>query len=775
MIQREKYLEHGSAFSNLINNGDKEKNVTAEKIRSVVTLTIDKNSGIDNLEELFNFPSLQTLRINNMFLESLAGIENAPALENIYLTNFTSNNYDGLGKLGKNLKELYIINSSDAELNKIFGTYDEEKKVGIKNGLSNYDLPNLNTLEISGYLWDKFTSYGGILNTGWRAKADNQNKNITKISQLNNLTNTTKKAIINLLINNNKLISLNGIQDFSGLQILRAESNELDNVNELENINLTYLYLSENLFGNNKDALKGLENIENSHSNLNFLRLDKCGVIKISYLKSYETSNNIKDILAQGNLEIIDVSTLLKLKSKCNLYLDDKYSISLLDPDVTSDLSFSGQTLTLDNLEAIGKCTKIYRLILKNVVIVNNDNEVISDVTKSSSENLILANTKVQEMLKKLVNLRVIDLEGCKFITNLEFINSLDVAKNTAGYYIRLKNTMITSLSPLDRLGTKLTVLSCYGAPCSPNDLNDTILKGLLNNERSNSEFDEWVCSLSIDSVQASSLRIPEGLTSVDLLAGASNIDFSSCDTITSVQFRDSFVTYKVNPKNLKKINAFQNKVTFSADTQGGTVYCRASDSDTIQNALNSFSSVQLGLWNRDINFEDFENCSKIISLEATDSSFGVRTVKGMNKLSNLTTISFSNIGSSWDFSDMSSLTNLVDVRLNNPVGDDILTKLPISNLTYLELRNSKFTDISPLLKAQNLQTLDLRYGIIRDRFSYVDELGKKHINESTLGVLVDLNKNYSLKNLYLDGCTKISDFSPLLESGVSWTKKSGF
>ncbi len=90
----------------------------------------------------------------------MEGIQNVPSLEIVYLTNFTCGDYSGLGKMGSNLKELYLVNSSDEENDKIFGTYNEEEGKGVKNGISNYDLPNLETLVISGYLIDKYWPYG---------------------------------------------------------------------------------------------------------------------------------------------------------------------------------------------------------------------------------------------------------------------------------------------------------------------------------------------------------------------------------------------------------------------------------------------------------------------------------------------------------------------------------------------------------------------------------------------------------------------------------------
>ncbi len=462
----------GTPLSDLINGGDKSKNVTAESARGISSLTINQTSGVTSFEDFYNLPSLETLQLDSINIKNLSGIENAPNLSVVYLTNVTCEDYSSLGKLEGKLKALYIINSKDSEIDKLFGTYDESSGKGIKNGLSNYDLPNLKILEISGFLIDETSRTGGLRTT--TEKSSVKNNNITKISQLKNLSDVTKKAIENLLINNNNIKSLDGLENLTNIKTLRAEMNSIDNIDSLQKINLEYCYLNNNVIGNNnEEALKSLENLNSSHSKLEYLRINDNKIKKVVYLASYKDSGKIKSIYGKGNDNIQDVAKLIVLNGKCYYEFDEKYSLSLLDPG-TTELNLGNQELTFDNLEGIGNCTKISKLSLKNVKIKNNG--VIMSSVGSSSENRELAEEKVSEMLKKLTQIVDLDLDGCKFITNLDFMK--DWPKTNLSR-LRISNTSISNMSRLNDF-TNLSILACYNSPCKVNDLHDNVIIKLL-------------------------------------------------------------------------------------------------------------------------------------------------------------------------------------------------------------------------------------------------------------------------------------------------------
>ncbi len=613
----------------------------------------------------------------------------------------------------------------------------------------------------------------GITRDAWMSKTNYQNSNVTKISQLNNLSDKTKEKIKYLMINNNSIKDLNGVQDLKGLYLLRAESNELVDVDELANVNLSYLYLPENNLGkdNNEDALKGLENIENSHSDLYYLRISNNDIVKVSFLSTLATSERIKYVYGRDNSNIKDVSTLLELVKICMVDLDNKYSISLLDPETTTSKSFNNQTLSFDNLLSIGKCTNMTILLLEDVVITDDEGRILTSIDTNSKEDISLAREKVEEMLKKLVNIKVLSLEKCKFINSLDFINSWN--DDGRVYYINVAETNITTLAPINKL-INVDCVSCYGCPCGVNTLSNDKIKHLLNCSSDQIHFSRWVASLDIDSNQVENFVIPSDLTSVCLLSGRANIDFSGVSGITTFHARDSWATYTLDPTNLVSLISFQPYIKFSEEKTGRRLCCCSNRYDVIQNALNSFESVDLKSYKISIDFETFYNCDKIISISDSGSDGGALVFSNMNKLTNLEKIDFTCVRGI-NISDVSNLTSLTSVKIESPVGDDILKKLPISNLTYLELTNSSFTDVSPLMKAENLVTLNLKGNQLYDRFSYEDDSGEQHVNVSTLGIFVELNKDHLLKNLYLDGSKNIRDMSPLLENGVVWTDKSGF
>lgn len=758
----------GSPLSDLINKGDKSKNVTAEDARGVDSLTIDQNSGITNFEDFYNLPSLETLKLNNINIENLSGIENAMNLSAVYLTGVTCGDYSSLGKLGKNLTELYIINSKDAEIDKIFGTYDEVSKIGVKNGISNFDLPNLKVLEISGLLITRKNVNGGLRTTNITMSV--KNNNITKISQLNNLSNVTKTKIESLLINNNNIKSLEGIEGLTSIKTLRAETNSVNNIDGLEKINLEYCFLCNNIIGNNnEEALKSLENINGSHSKLEYLRIDNNKIQKVSYLASYKSSDKIESIYGKGNDSITDISELIVLNGKCYYEFDEKYSLSLLD-DSTTELNLSNQELTFDNLIGIGRCRNMQKLSLGNVKIKNND--VIISNQENTLENRNLAQEKVSDMLKNFSKIVDLDLDGCKFITNLEFMKEWNKSNLKR---IRISNTSINNMSILNEF-ENLNGLMCYNSPCKVNDLNDSVIIKLLQSGRAVDFFGTGnrTCSFDIDDTQSSQAIWPKtGLTSINVWDSehAKLLDFSTVNTITSFYVGWCSTKFKFDPTNITRFDGFGADVIFSENKKGGHI---VGDFDagtvTMNSILSSFSSVDYEVRNNDVDFSNYSNCDKIVrfsNFKQYESDF---SYKNMDRLTNLQTLELLN-GGNITISDISSLTKLTTVKIADPIGSDILTKLPIENLVTLELTNSKFTDISPLINASKLETLNLEKGLIYDRFSYGDKT-----NVSTLQTFINLRNQYNkLKKLYLSGCKNILDWSILEKSEIKWDDWSGF
>lgn len=755
-----------SSFANLL--GANGEAITAQQARSIRTLTINSTSNITNLSEICNLTSLETLILSDMHLNNLNGIENTTKLKTIYLKNFTCDDYSKIGGISNNLRKLFIVDTSDNEMDKMFGTYNSVDGKGIKNGLSQYDFKNLIILEISGALIDEMSfETGGFASNSYISNT--RNSRLTKIDQLNNLSDITKKSITHLCINNNSITSLNGISGMTNLYLLRAEWNYIKDISALKNINLTYAYLNDNQIGlYDENALNFLDNSSGKHSKLYYLRLNGNNIIKVNKLVTYKNST-LGYLYIRGNADIIDISTIKDLN--CYIDFDTKYALSMIASDTTY-LDLRNQTLTLDNLIAIGTCSQLEQLSLNNVKIQDN-NVIISDNGATATQKA-LVKTKLTEMLKKLKNLKALDLYNVGVIDDLSFVNSWNI---DSYYYFRLDKTNITTLNPLNRFGNRLRYVSIKEAPCQINTLSDTALTPLLNCEgRATVRLfsSEWLCTMGLDETQATNFIAPQGLTSVYMLGSSVNLDFSNISTVKTINIRDSKAVFTFDPTSITSIVNWTNCIRFASGKTGGTVYAKVGNNDeSFRNVLKTFTTIDLCTYNNNTDFNNYaEYCSKIRTLTQEPQFVQNWYKRGLNLLTNVTEINL-NVNGTLDVSDMSSLNNLTKVTLYNVSNVNILNMLPLQNLTSLTLVNSQVSDISPLEKAMNLQTLNLYNSLIYDRISYTSISGEVRNNALSLQILLDLNKNHNLRNLYLEYCDNITDFS-ILQSG-NWNDKRGF
>ncbi len=136
-------------------------------------------------------------------------------------------------------------------------------------------------------------------------------------------------------------------------------------------------------------------------------------------------------------------------------------------------------------------------------------------------------------------------------------------------------------------------------------------------------------------------------------------------------------------------------------------------------------------------------------------------------------------------FDFLSNLTNLEYLNLSNNEITNINYLSSLSNLRCLILKNNSISSLYPLKNLNNLGEyfidatgnqqrgyLDVSNNCIYDTGAYQTSDGKIE-NFNNIEILANLNKNGSLKILYINNNPGIIDFTPI--SKLKWINKTGF
>ena len=444
----------GSSLLNYDSNGDGKLSV--QEARSVKSTTIE-GENLKDLSEIGSLVSLQTLVLKNAKLEDLSGMEKCSKLYYIYFRSCTIKNYSALSGLRNQLTHLIFVDVNDDEISNFCS-----KNVGI----GNYDFSKLTYLAITGYTetscmfsisgWNDIMTQSNI--NGDR----NVDKYITSVSFLKNLTDATKKNVKYLCLSSNELTTLEGIEDFSNLNMIRAEKNKLNNVNslgekklltwinlysnKLEDLNwitsdnnINYLDVMYNsitttkgiskaknlvrIFIRNNKLGEGVDNPDSKNLETDALsEISKCTKLYlfdglnninlrwVDYLKDIST---LKYLYLDGctSLDGISLATLKQIINECiKCSYPSKYALSLVDTD-TTNLNLSNETISEDVFEALIPQFDGNRLVsgLGNIVTLDlyNLNFTKSGgakLTPTESNSLMV---RVLSSLKTLKRLRV--------------------------------------------------------------------------------------------------------------------------------------------------------------------------------------------------------------------------------------------------------------------------------------------------------------------------------------------------------------------------------
>ena len=791
-----------SPLANLI--GEEGKPVTADDVKSVTELVLDSNSKVTSLGDFYNLTSLKELTLDGLQLDSLNGIENCTQLDYVYFKNYSNENitikdYSALSGV-KNLTYLYLFMSCDKQINDLC------------EGIKNAEFSKLNYLGIFGLvnnnvmIWDTNNRIG-----------DSKNNKLTNITPLSKLSDITKKAVNYLWLNNNNIIDISSLENFSNVKMLQLENNAIKSFNGLQNMKtLEYLFGYNNNLGADEtnevnetsDSLSYLKNFEKIYY-IDIINNE--GLKNVSYLSGLSSLRYLY-LAACKNIQTTEIVKLKSIFKNCiNYSFDSKYSLAMTEDSVTK-LDISSQTISKNEFEGLTSCTKLKILNMKNTKIINNETtEELSSGDINELFNRIIPNFSE---LTQLSLYGFSNLTDIRFLKNLSKMERLDLRntgiltgqKNSSDEYIGLENV------------NELTKIKQLGVNNSGTDLSkiQKCLNRLTNEENSTTAdiFGKWSWGLTCNNTsvwktlgncsELEHLYIrteSEGYVDKSL-----ELDLTSCSKLSDIQcwfFKIKSLKIPTNCTFLLQEGCDDMKIVFSENSKLTTLLLRARDmnirnleetfktlnfckklenltifgynipvnvSNIVEN--NSLDTLTVGnyswqVWDGQKGLEYLSVLSEITSLKNlvyTGDNNGTTSLDFISDFLNLNTLNVSDTEVS-DISGISNLTNLTTINMYNNKFSDISALENMTSCTSLNLSGNKISNVSPLRNMKLLTTLNLENNAIYDFAN----------GQSNLEVLANLNpsKGGSLTKLLLSG-NNITDFSKV--SNLTWKDgKSGF
>ena len=767
------------------------RDITVEDLRTQTEIKVTNNN-LD-LKKLAFFGSLEKISFENVNYDNLDGIEDAP---NLYYVDFSGNcninNYQAIGKMSK-LKYLYLWNSLDREVNKIFSS---------DNGIANFSISTLQYLAISsgtkGEICTTRTNYVG-----------KKNENVTNIEILKDLNDVTKKAIQYISLENNSITSIEPLKDFTNVYLLKVKLNNLKSLNGIENMkNLTYLIANNNYLGTElensnymnieQDSLSSISKIDTSSNDIskyiyttnmpNLYSVDLSNNENLVWCNYLKDCKKIKELRLDGceNLNAIAVANIKSIIDGCDysVGISSKYSLALLD-DNTKYINISDLEIEKNVFLTLKQYNNVISFNMKNTKIVENNTEI-------SAEKL---NSVINEVLS---NYKLATHIGLENITNL---NNISFVKNTVSLSgLDLRNTGVTTdnadigLQLLNDNVPALKVLLISNENIDLSKIQKCINK-LDNSSGINSIFGQIEYGLVC--YNNTTLKTLENCTEIEQLtmgyqetgAFKSNLDLdlTKCKKLKTVNFQHIYFGIVKLPENLETIiHAVQGDSKLDASLCSNLNKVSYSQNVNFEFLLNSIKGntciSYIGVGGLDVpiflnNIDKIKDCSNLKEIIIENVSWekekiNVSSLSSFSKLPEIEKLKINKINvSDEDFSIIGNFTNLQELTITNTNLQDISFMSNLNKVQIAKLSNNLIVKgIDSLKNLINLEKLDLSNNVIYD-ISSVD--GKNYRN---LEILANLNyaNNGSLKQLYLAGNKNITDWSQV--SKCTWPNgKSGF
>ena len=754
-------------------DGESDGVLTAEEVKSVTKLTINSTSNITDFSMFYNLVSLRELIIDSKTLNNLAGIENCPQLNYVYFKSSVIADYSSLSKVNK-LKYLYLYNIDDNELTTLC------------DGIKDAQLSNLEYLAVVGN-----SNYLLSSNIIQEVNYNKSSKTINSISELSKLSDTTKKAVKYLAINNNNIIGdLNEISEFTNLILLRCEYNNLTSLDGLTNMNqLAYLCAQGNNIGTiiNEDGTVVGESVETGTSisslankkslyqvnlknnsnlaNVSYFKNDTA--LKYLYLSGCSTTMNVNvisdRIMACGSNYSLPVKFLTGTVYK----VSDYYTPANATYDeLYSDL-YGNTTITHLNLEGCTKLTNVQiNTILKSMkqlkYLTLKDNTSLTSIDFISKDGvtglceLDLRNTNIKgenslvnlnENAKSLRTLRVSD--GTGFAKIVDTLNRL----NTDLYYCYWYGHIYGDMCGL--VCTNVETLKC---------LED--LTGLKN-----LSIAQWTSRIGKLSTILDLRKT--SLTNATIRGIVGNVYLPN--TVTEAFIGEGGVA--IIAENSVKLNRF------TLMDPMGVMDLQKESFDSLKNAANLSNLMltrlkymhitTLSEWIKN-DLPSVEKLTLATSDNTTNSESILQDLNGIEKFTGVKTLSVKGNDKILNIAAIKNCTTLTNVDITNCNVSSISGIENLSNLAKLTLNNNNISNLKPLENLTNLTELNLENNAISDTATYTDTDGSvKTVNNINILANLNKNKNGKLEKLYLYGNNNIVNWSPL--SSLTWSAKSGW
>ena len=400
-----------SILAQMVNGGTSD--LTNQDLKTIKTLTINNAGQLSVLSSFKDLYYLKIVNFANIAIPSLNGISGAENITEVQFENCSCDDYSDLCGLSK-LNILYLIIPKNK--NKDVETLCDKTK-----GIAKANFSNLEYFGIVGnkkYLQTTDSLYV-------TSKYD-----ITDISGLANLTDTTKQAIKYLYINNNNISDITSLSGFTNVLILRMDANSIETFDGIQNMSkLQYLIApycydgSAHTLGSKEgtgpgdsDALDFIYKDENGkNESLCYLNLKVNSNLK--YVDGLSQCDNLRILYLDGCTNIRNMPSISSVLANCgkNYTIDSKYTKEIISDDIIS-INLASQKFTKEEFEQLKNREKLEAVCLSGITISNSDGTELSQTTSPTF------NEEVNLVLKTCSNLKHVELNANTNLTSIEFV-----------------------------------------------------------------------------------------------------------------------------------------------------------------------------------------------------------------------------------------------------------------------------------------------------------------------------------------------------------------